>query len=136
MALEQDVSWDEIELLVDQLCKKIKKLPRTFSSISTLSRGGFVPSRLVADYLGVETIFVDKKKISSDSLFVDDIYDTGNTFDNVISKTDNPSKLVFVTLFARRGKKYPSNLIYAKKTNDEAYVIFPWDKFEFQRSLK
>jgi len=136
MALEQDVSWDEIELLVDQLCKKIKKLPRTFSSISTLSRGGFVPSRLVADYLGVETIFVDKKKISSDSLFVDDIYDTGNTFDKVISKTDNPSKLVFATLFARCGKKYPSNLIYAKKTNDEAYVIFPWDKFEFQRSLK
>ena len=136
MTLEQDVSWNEIELLVEQLCKKILKLPRTFSSITTLSRGGFVPSRLVADYLGIETIRVDKRKISSDSLFVDDIFDTGSAFEKVISKTDRPSKLVFVTLFARRGKKYPSNLLYAKKTTSDAYVIFPWDKLEFQRSIK
>jgi len=136
MTTEQDVSWNEIESLVEQLCKKILKLPRTFSSITTLSRGGFVPSRLVADYLGIETIFVDEKNISSDSLFVDDIFDTGNTFDKVLSQTDNPPKLVFATLFARRGKKYPSNLLYAKKTNDDAYVIFPWDKLEFQRSKK
>jgi hypoxanthine phosphoribosyltransferase len=136
MTTEQDVSWNEIESLVEQLCKKISKLPRTFSSITTLSRGGFIPSRLVADYLGIERIFVDKKNVSSDSLFVDDIFDTGTTFDNVLSKTDNPSKLVFATLYARRGKKYPSNLLYAKKTNDDAYVIFPWDKLEFQRSKK
>ena len=136
MTLEQDVSWNEIELLVEQLCKKILKLPRTFSSITTLSRGGFVPSRLVADYLGIETIHVDKRKISSDSLFVDDIFDTGSAFEKVISKTDRPSKLVFATLFARCGKKYPSNLLYAKKTTSDAYVIFPWDKLEFQRSIK
>jgi len=136
MTTEQDVSWNEIESLVEQLCKKILKLPRTFSSISTLSRGGFVPSRLVADYLGIETIFVDKSNVSSDSLFVDDIFDTGSAFEKVKSKTDNPSKLVFATLFARRGKTYPSNLLYAKKTNNDAYVIFPWDKLEFQRSKK
>jgi len=136
MVLEQDVSWNEIETLVAQLCTKILKLPRTFSSITTLSRGGFVPSRLVADYLGIETIHVDKRKVSSDSLFVDDIFDSGNTFEKVISKTDKSSQLIFATLFARRGKKYPSNLLYAKKTNDDAYVIFPWDKLEFQRSKK
>ena len=77
-----------------------------------------------------------KEKISSNSLFVDDIFDTGSAFENVISKTDKPSKLVFATLFARRGKKYPTNLVYAKKTNSDAYVIFPWDKFEFQRSTE
>jgi len=136
MNTEQDVSWNEIESLVEQLCKKISKLPRTFSSISTLSRGGFVPSRLVADNLGIEIIFVDKSNVSSDSLFVDDIFDTGSVFEKVISKTDNPSKLVFATLFARRGKKYPLNLLYAKETNNDAYVIFPWDKLEFQRSKK
>ncbi len=136
MTTEQDVSWNEIESLVEQLCKKILKLPRTFSSITTLSRGGFVPSRLVADYLGIERIFVDKKNISSDSLFVDDIFDTGSAFKQVLSNTDNSSKLVFATLFARCGEKYPSNLLYAKKTNNDAYVIFPWDKLEFQRSKK
>ncbi len=136
MSLEQDVSWNEIESMVMVLSKKITKLSRTFSSITTLSRGGLVPSRLLADHLGIETIFVDKRKITSDSLFVDDIFDSGKTFDKISSKVDAPKKLVFVTLFARRGKKYPKNLVYAKKTNNDAYVIFPWDKLEFQRSKK
>ena len=136
MSLEQDVSWNEIESLIKTLSKKILKLPVSFSSITTVSRGGLIPSRLLADHLGIETIFVDKKKISSESLFVDDIFDTGDTFKKIISKTDIPSKLTFVTLFARRGKKYPQNLLYAKKTNDDGYVVFPWDKLEFQNSKK
>ena len=136
MSLEQDVNWNEIESLIKTLSKKILKLPVSFSSITTVSRGGLIPSRLLADHLGIETIFVDKKKISSDSLFVDDIFDTGDTFKKIISKTDIPSKLTFVTLFARRGKKCPQNLLYAKKTNDDGYVVFPWDKLEFQNSKK
>ncbi|MCV0366834.1 MAG: phosphoribosyltransferase [Nitrosopumilus sp.] len=134
MTLKQNVDWNEIESLVNILSKKIKKLPRTFSTITTIGRGGLVPSRLLADRLGIEKILVDKNKISSDSLFVDDIFDTGDTFTNIIPKVDNPSKLVFATLFARRGKKYPSQLIYAKKTDNSAYVVFPWDRFEFKRS--
>ena len=130
----QSVSWDEIESLVEILAKKILKLPRTFSSITTLSRGGLVPSRLLADHLGIKKIHVDKTKISSDSLFVDDIFDTGDTFNGMIPKVDDPSKLVFATLFARRGKKYPKQIVYAKKTNNNAYVIFPWDKLEFHRT--
>jgi len=136
MSLEQDVSWNEIESMVIILSKKITKLHRSFSSITTLSRGGLVPSRLLADHLGIKTIFVDKRKIISDSLFVDDIFDSGKTFDKILLNVNDPSKLVFVTLFARHGKKYPKNLVYAKKTNNDAYVIFPWDKLEFQRSKK
>ena len=136
MSLEQDVNWNEIESLIKSLSIKILKLPVTFSSITTVSRGGLIPSRLLADHLGIETIFVDKKKISSDSLFVDDIFDTGDTFKKIISKTDIPSKLTFATLFARRGVKYPQNLLYAKKTNDDGHVVFPWDRLEFQNSKK
>jgi len=132
----QDVNWDEIESLVEVLSKKILKLPQSFSSITTLSRGGLVPSRLLADHLGIKKIHADKKKISSKSLFVDDIFDTGDTFDEILPRVDDPSKFVYATLFARRGKKYPKQLVYARKTTDDAYVVFPWDKLEFQRSKK
>ena len=134
MVSSQDVDWAEIESMVKTLSKTISKLPRTFTNISTVSRGGLIPSRLLADHLGIEKILVDKKKISSDSLFVDDIFDTGETFNKIISLVDEPSKLVFVTLFARRGKKYPEQLIYATKTKNSAYVVFPWDKLEFKRA--
>ena len=83
MSFEQNVSWNEIESLVKILSKKILNLKRNFSSITTLSRGGLVPSRLLADHLGIKKIFVDKKNISSDSLFIDDIFDSGDTFDKI-----------------------------------------------------
>ena len=134
VSLEQHVSWSEIDSLIKILSDLISKSSRTFSCITTLSRGGLVPSRLLADHLGISTITVDEKIISSDSLVVDDIFDSGATFEKILSKVDDPSKLFFVTLFARRGKKYPDQLIYAQKTNNDAYVVFPWDKLEFETS--
>ena len=136
MITTQDVSWTDIESLIEKLSKNILKLSRNFSSITTLSRGGLVPSRLLADALGIKKIFVDQTIVSSDSLFVDDIFDTGKTFDNVFSCVDYPSKFVFTALLARREMKYPEQLLYAEKTLDDSYVVFPWDKFEFKNSLK
>lgn len=132
----QDVSWIDIESLVEKLSENILKLSRNFSSITTLSRGGLVPSRLLADSLGLKKIFVDQPIVSSDSLFVDDIFDTGKTFDNVFSCVDDQSKFIFATLFARRGTQYPEQLIYGEKTLDNSYVVFPWDKLEFKNSIK
>ena len=134
MPSEQNVDWDEIEQLIMILSIKILKLPRSFQSITTLSRGGLVPSRLLADHLGIKKIHVDKNKISANSLFVDDIFDTGTSFNKILAKADDVSKLVFATLYARRDKKYPKQLVYAKKTIDAGYVVFPWDRLEFQRS--
>jgi hypothetical protein len=135
MIAAQHVDWTNIESLVGKLSENILKLPRTFSSITTLSRGGLIPSRLLADSLGIKTILVDQKIISSDSLFVDDIFDTGKTFYDVFANVDNSSKFVFATLFARRGIKYPEQLIYAEKTFDDSYVVFPWDRLEFKNKI-
>jgi len=135
MIAAQHVDWTNIESLVGKLSENILKLPRTFSSITTLSRGGLIPSRLLADSLGIKTILVDQKIISSDSLFVDDIFDTGKTFYDVFANVDDSSKFVFATLFARRGIKYPEQLIYAEKTFDDSYVVFPWDRLEFKNKI-
>ncbi|MDH3677641.1 MAG: phosphoribosyltransferase [Nitrosopumilus sp.] len=132
----QKVNWSEVENLIKILSEKIIATGRGFSSISTISRGGLVPARLLADRLGFDIILVDQKKITSDSIFVDDIYDSGNTFKKIINKVDHPSDLVYVTLFARRGKKFPKQLIFAKRTNDNSYIVYPWDKLEHKRLQK
>ena len=136
MDLEQYVSWSEIDSLIELLSNSILKSKKEFSSISTISRGGLVPSRLLADHLGIEKIFVDEKTISCDSIFVDDIFDSGKTFDKIISKSEDSSKLLYATLFARRGKQFPQQLIYGRETDNDAYVVFPWDKIEFKMSKK
>ena len=129
----QKINWPEIEKLIKILSEKIVATNRNFSSISTISRGGLVPARLLADHLGIDTIHVDKNKIPSDSIFVDDIFDSGNTFKKIIPRVDDPSKLIFATLFARRGKKYPKQLIFASKTRGNEYIVYPWDKLEYKR---
>ena len=136
MVKSQYVSWSEIENTVQVISKKILKSSKDFSSITTISRGGLIPSRLLADLLGIEKIFVDQNIISSDSLFVDDIFDSGKTFSDVMSKATDSSKLTFATLFARRGVSYPEQLIYGEQTLDDSYLVFPWDKLEYEKSLK
>ena len=136
MVKSQYVSWNEIEKTVQIISNKILKSSKNFSSITTISRGGLIPSRLLADSLDIEKIFVDQNIISSDSLFVDDIFDSGKTFSNVISKATDSSKLTFATLFARRGVSYPEQLIYGEQTLDDSYLVFPWDKLEYEKSLK
>jgi hypoxanthine phosphoribosyltransferase len=129
----QNITWTDIERLVKLLSRKISSLSQDFTSISTISRGGLVPARLLADHMGIDTIHVDKNKIPPCSLFVDDIYDSGNTFKKIIPKVTDPSNFVYATLFARHGKKYPKQLIYAQKTKGNEYIVYPWDKLEYRR---
>jgi hypoxanthine phosphoribosyltransferase len=130
----QEVNWNDIEEIIKKLSERISQLNRSFSSIATVSRGGLVPSRLIADALNIKKIYVDQDKISSDSLFVDDIFDSGKTFNNIFLHVDNGSEFIFATLYARRGMKYPEQLIYGEKTFDDSYVVFPWDKLEFKNN--
>ena len=58
----QKVTWSEIDRLMKILAEKINELHGDFNSISTISRGGLVPARLLADHLGIDTIVVDQKK--------------------------------------------------------------------------
>ena len=129
-------SWEDIEACTAALVKKILDKGISFTSISTVSRGGLVPARLVADRLGIKQILVDEETISADSLFVDDIYDTGETFRRIVEKADDQGSLVYATLFARRKEHYPKQLVYAELTNGDEYIVYPWDRFEHDVSLK
>jgi hypoxanthine phosphoribosyltransferase len=121
-------NWSEIESGITKLVQKIQN--KKFKTISTISRGGLVPARLVADRLGIKQILVDGESIPEDSLFVDDIYDSGETFRKIIQRADNPDELVFATIYARRKESYPKQLVYAELTRNTEYIVYPWDRFE------
>ena len=121
-------NWSEIESGIAKLVQKIQN--KKFKTISTISRGGLVPARLVADRLGIKQILVDGESIPEDSLFVDDIYDSGETFRKIIQRADNPDELVFATIYARRNETYPKQLVYAELTRNTEYIVYPWDRFE------
>ena len=125
MSQKEFIDWNTIESLADVLASKIKSLHLKFNSISTISRGGLVPARLLADRLDIKVILVDKDQIPQDSLFVDDIYDTGKTFEKILPRAKNFAYLVYATLFARKGKKIPRQVIYAQLTKGDEYIVYP-----------
>lgn len=129
-------TWSDIESQVKVLATKIRKTGFEFDKIATISRGGLVPARLVADHFDIKKILVDKNKISSRTLFVDDIYDSGDTFNMIIPLVLKPKSFLYATLIARKGVKYPSQLVFAKKTLGQEYVVFPWDTLEVNMNSK
>ena len=130
------LTWSDIESQVKVLVAKIRKNGFEFDTIATVSRGGLVPARLVADHFDMKKILVDKNKIPPRTLFVDDIYDSGNTFNKIFPLVLEPKNFLYATLIARKGMKYPKQLVYAKKTLGREYVVFPWDKLESNRNSK
>lgn len=123
-------NWSEIESAITKLVEKLAAKKLQFRTISTISRGGLVPARLMADRLGIKQILVDPESVPADSLFVDDIYDSGETFRKIIQRADDPDSLVFATIYARRKQNYPKQLVYAELTRDTEYIVYPWDRFE------
>ncbi|MDH2908259.1 MAG: phosphoribosyltransferase [Candidatus Nitrosotalea sp.] len=124
------MTWSEIESCVKILSDEIEKTGFEFDTIATISRGGLVPARLVADRFNIKKILVDKNMIPKRTLFIDDIYDSGDTFKKIIPLIPDPENFVYATLVARKGVRYPKQLVYAKKTQGQEYVVFPWDKLE------
>jgi hypoxanthine phosphoribosyltransferase len=123
-------NWSEIESAITKLVEKLAAKKLQFRTISTISRGGLVPARLMADRLNIKQILVDPESVPADSLFVDDIYDSGETFRKIIQRADDPDSMVFATIYARRKQNYPKQLIYSELTRDTEYIVYPWDRFE------
>ena len=133
---KSNLTWSDIESQVKVLVTKIRKTGFEFDKIATVSRGGLVPTRLVADHFNIKKILVDKNKIPSRTLFVDDIYDSGDTFNRIFPLVLEPKNFLYATLVARKGMKYPKQLVHAKKTRGQEYIVFPWDRLESNGNSK
>ncbi|GEM_PF-800235 len=128
------LDWKDIEHYVEILAKKVRDTRFEFDKIATVSRGGLVPARLMADLFDIKKILVDKRNLPPGTLFVDDIYDSGKTFKNAISDMTKSRNFLYATLVARKGRRYPKQLVYARKTRGREYIVFPWEGMEYQRS--
>ena len=132
MAVESNaiapVTWIKIEDYISILAKKINYKVKT---ISTISKGGLIPARLLADKLGVDKILVNDM---SGDLIIDDIYDSGKTYKKMKATANKDAKFYF--LFKRKGVATPSDVTFATETVGTEYVVFPWDRHEADRLAK
>ena len=112
------ISWEEIDNLVDKLSHII---PTHIDSIMGLPRGGLVPAVILSHKLNLPLV----QKISQNTLIVDDICDSGNTFVKIYKKHPN---LKFVCLhFKPHTSNFTPNF-WAELYEEDEWLHYPWEK--------
>ncbi|ABM80345.1 putative phosphoribosyltransferase [Hyperthermus butylicus DSM 5456] len=145
------VSWREVEEGCAHIAEKILATNLNVDVIVGILRGGWIPARLLSDYLGVDTMgalevkfyrgvgeTAEKPVITQPLivnvrdkvvLVVDDVSDTGKTLTVAVNFLMHygPRKIVTATLYVKPWSMYRPDFYHSET---DAWIIFPWDKAE------
>ena len=145
------IDWAYIDNWVSKLAELIKETEIEYDYIIALGRGGLIPGTMLSyklgiknlQNLGINTRQEDGKHletlvnqipnhISGNVLVVDDINDSGRTFQAVSSliKSEYPDigELLYCSLTTRHSTGFNENTISAEIINTSDWLVFPWDK--------
>lgn len=109
------LSWDDINVLVEDLCNTIATSGVQVKSIAGIKRGGLIPAVMVSHKLNIP--YVDR--INKDTLVVDDICDTGETLKKSIA-------MYTATLHYKPTAGFTPDF-YAKEVGTE-WIVYPWER--------
>ncbi|MBU2559822.1 phosphoribosyltransferase [archaeon] len=151
------LTWDDIEEQCNILAREIKEKGVPFDVIIGISRGGWVPARLLSDILDndeVDTLRVKFYKSvgetakrpeilfstqidleGKDVLLVDDIADTGESLIATVVhlRMKNVRSIFVATLVKKPQSRFIPDLFVADISE---WVIFPWELYETARNIK
>ena len=112
-----DLSWDDINILVEDLCNTIKQSGAQIKSITGIERGGLIPAVMISHKLNIPYV----TKINKDTLVVDDIADSGHTLNNTVAGYT-------ATLYYKKTSKHIPDFYAKEIAGDSGWIIFPWEK--------
>ncbi len=154
------VGWAEIERWADSIADRVRAADHVPSTLVGLTRGGWVPARMLSDRLGVKRIVSlraqhwgltatrDGKAVLSEGLsgpvdrdsvlIVDDITDTGESLQLAVEHVSKagPSRLE-TAAFLHIGHSSFVPTYFAEEIPRDAWVwvVFPWNYWEDLASL-
>jgi len=144
------LTWDDIDYIANMVVESISKKNIKFDTIVALGRGGLIPGAILSYKLDVknlqnlgintrqedgqyvETLIYQRPTITGNVLVVDDINDSGKTFEavNSLIKSEYPDigELLYCSLTTRYNTNFNENTISGKIINTSDWLVFPWDK--------
>ncbi len=147
----QPVTWRDVEEGCARIAEQIRSSNVDVDIIVGIMRGGWIPARLLSDYLGVDRMGALEIKFymgieetaekpvvtqpliidvrDKTVLVVDDVADTGKTLNVAVNFLMHygPRRILTATLYLKPWSIHRPNYYYME-TN--AWIIFPWDKAE------
>jgi len=122
------VGWSEIDSLVFKLAHQITTNHLKFKNILGLQRGGLIPAVMLSHHLGIPMV---KGDISSDTLVVDDICDSGETLYKFVKKYQtlykSPFNLKTAVLHYKPHTTCFKPTYYVKEWNSNDWIVYPWE---------
>jgi hypoxanthine phosphoribosyltransferase len=109
------LSWDDINILVEDLCQTIASSGVQIKSITGIQRGGLIPAVMISHKLHIPFV----SRINKDTLVVDDICDTGETLKNTIG-------MYTATLHYKPTAIFTPDF-YSKEVGTE-WIVYPWER--------
>lgn len=143
------IDWAYIDNWVNKLAELIRENEIKYDYIVALGRGGLIPGAMLSYKLGIknlqnlgintrqedgkylETLVYQRPTISGNVLVVDDINDSGKTFeavDSLITKEYSVDQLTYCSIVKRYSSTFKKDTIQAVDTSIDDWFVFPWDK--------
>lgn len=136
------LSWDDVEEFIDRITVQIKQTilhPHSYE-IATIPRGGLIPATMLAHKLGIKKIWTfppfefddpiinaTMPSIETGIFFVDDIYDTGNTYHRVKNMLFEYNFKPCFLVIKHPPQNIPQPFYPGRTLFDSKWVVFPWE---------
>lgn len=151
-------SWDEVYMLCKELARKIKDSKFKPDVIVAIARGGWIPARILADFLFIKELYsvkaehwgivatvTGKARITQPLtvdlkgkkvLIVDDVADTGETIEIVAKhvKEKGAKEVKTAVIDFKHTSKFVPDY-YAREMERWAWIVYPWSIYEDVKDL-
>lgn len=111
--------WDDINILVEDLCNTIKQSGAQIKSITGIERGGLIPAVMISHKLNIPYV----TRINKNTLVLDDICDSGETLKNIVAGFT-------ATLHYKPTASFTPDF-YSKEVSTE-WIVYPWERSDSQ----
>ena len=116
------ISWEEIETLVNILHDNILESGKEFTHICGIPRGGLIPAVILSHKMGIpyHSLSASCTFSSNETLFVDDICDSGETLQNL-------NEYYTAVLHYKPHTSIIEPTFYACKFKSDDWIVYPWE---------
>ena len=123
------ISWEEIDVLVNNLSLKINNSKTKYKNIFGLQRGGLIPAVMISHQLGIP---MAKGDIGPTTLIIDDICDSGETLDKLVKDYQTlyafPFNLDTAVLHYKPHTSCFEPTFHSELYLSDYWLVYPWEK--------
>tara|TARA_R100000008_G_C3569697_1_gene161284 strand:- start:365 stop:817 length:453 start_codon:yes stop_codon:yes gene_type:complete len=145
------LSWQDVHQYCDRLSVRIQSETKRLDNIVGIAKGGLIPATILAKRLGINKVYsigassyngyeknTDGLKVYQDipeelhnqiNLYVDDIADTGDTFNYLLKERghDLDRGIYTATIHVKPHTTFRPNFYHKEIENDE-WIVYPWEE--------